>query len=464
MAPCQQRGCLSLSGGRTVVRRAAWVLLAPTAALAALSPPAVAQGGQADDPVRRQAEELAEEASKKFGEVLKGEKAEPAEPGPRRREAMSPAPERSLGLLFYWLDYSEQQYRGIMQRLAAEGAGWGWDPATVGWLRRSNQEFQGIIEKLARAGGSGRPWDPVAEAAQRQNEAQSELPPPAPPPAAAATPSGEMAAGGGGSPEPRPGGEAAPVADAGTPAQPSPAPVAEPPADAAARPAVEGKQAQGSAAAPPAAAKPDITEPPAPPERKLEIARGEEAATARGRPPEGEEEAPARPRQAPAAALDAGEAPEEAAAARKREDAAPPAPAPAPPVPPPSEPRGGQEAKIPDAHADKQAAAAPSPAILPQRLQSGVAQAASGAAGSGSDRCQLAGVEAEVPGWYVVKKGDTLWAIAKRHYGAGARYRGIFEANRGQLKKGPDWILPCQRLYLPQLPRQPRRGAPPERP
>ena len=445
------------------MRRAAWVLLAPTAALAALSPPAVAQGGQADDPVRRQAEELAEEASKKFGEVLKGEKAEPAEPGPRRREAMSPAPERSLGLLFYWLDYSEQQYRGIMRRLATEGAGRGWDPATIGWLRRSNQEFQGIIEKLARAGGSGRPWDPVAEAARRQHEAHSEPPPPAPPPAAAATPSGEMAAGGGVSPQPPPGGEAAPMAGAGTPAQPSPAPAAALPAEAEARHAGERKQAQSeTGAAAPTASKPAISEPPAPPENKPESARGEEAAAARGRPVEGEEEeAPARPRQAPAAAVDAGEAPEEVAAARKREDAPPPAPAAEPTVPPP-EPRGGQEQKIAEAHGDKQAAAAPSPALLPQRLQSGVARSA--ASGSGSERCELAGVEAEVPGWYVVKKSDTLWAIAKRHYGAGARYRGIYEANRSQLKKGPDWILPCQRLYLPQLPRQHRRGAPPERP
>ena len=85
--------------------------------------------------MRRQAEELAEAASKKFGEVLKGEKAEP---GPRRPEASEPAPEHALGLLFYWLDYSEQQYRGIMRRLASEGGGRGWDPATVGWLRRSN--------------------------------------------------------------------------------------------------------------------------------------------------------------------------------------------------------------------------------------------------------------------------------------------------------------------------------------
>src|SRR5262249_41584765 len=147
--------------------------------------------------------ELAEEASKKFGEVLKGEKAEP---GPRRHEAAEPTPERSLGLLFYWLDYSEQQYHGIMRRLAAEGAGRGRDPPTLGWGRRSNQEFHSIIEKLARAGSRGRPWDPVADAARRQKQAQSEPVPAAAP--SAATPDRELPAGGGVPEQPPPGGEA----------------------------------------------------------------------------------------------------------------------------------------------------------------------------------------------------------------------------------------------------------------
>jgi nucleoid-associated protein YgaU len=71
------------------------------------------------------------------------------------------------------------------------------------------------------------------------------------------------------------------------------------------------------------------------------------------------------------------------------------------------------------------------------------------------DRCQTAGASVPLPGWYVVKRGDTLWAIAERHYGAGRRYRAIFAANRERLKRGPDFILPCQQLYLP---RQRRRG------
>ena len=74
---------------------------------------------------------------------------------------------------------------------------------------------------------------------------------------------------------------------------------------------------------------------------------------------------------------------------------------------------------------------------------------------TGSGRCQAAGAKTPLPGWYVVKKGDTLWAIAERHYGAGRRYRAIFAANRPRLTRGPDFILPCQQLYLP---RQRRRG------
>jgi nucleoid-associated protein YgaU len=241
----------------------------------------------------------------------------------------------------------------------------------------------------------------------------------------------------------------------------SQAPAAKPPAEGEAgqagdRPQGDGRQAQAAA---PAAANPDSTEPPA--ASKLEIARGEEAAAGRRRPADGEEEeAPARPRQAPTAGVDTGEAPEEAAAARKREEPPPPALPAEPSAPEHSSGREAQEAKAADAHSDKQVAAAPSAALLPQRLQSAVARptARGDAGGSGSQRCQLAGVEVELPGWYVVKKGDTLWAIAKRHYGAGARYRGIYEANRSQLNKGPDWILPCQRLYLP--PRQRGAGRP----
>ena len=49
---------------------------------------------------------------------------------------------------------------------------------------------------------------------------------------------------------------------------------------------------------------------------------------------------------------------------------------------------------------------------------------------------------------YVVKKGDTLSAIAQKHYGKASRYMVIFEANRPMLKD-PDKIYPGQALRIP---------------
>ena len=49
-----------------------------------------------------------------------------------------------------------------------------------------------------------------------------------------------------------------------------------------------------------------------------------------------------------------------------------------------------------------------------------------------------------------MKSGDTLWAIAARHYGAGWRYKRIYAANRRRIYS-PHRIFPCQRVYLPQL-------------
>jgi nucleoid-associated protein YgaU len=53
---------------------------------------------------------------------------------------------------------------------------------------------------------------------------------------------------------------------------------------------------------------------------------------------------------------------------------------------------------------------------------------------------------------YTVKKGDTLWAIAKAHYGEGSKYMAIFEANKPMLKD-PDMIYPGQTLRIPPEPK-----------
>jgi nucleoid-associated protein YgaU len=52
--------------------------------------------------------------------------------------------------------------------------------------------------------------------------------------------------------------------------------------------------------------------------------------------------------------------------------------------------------------------------------------------------------------FHTVEKGDTLWAIAQKSYGDGAKYKLIFEANRPMLSH-PDKIYPGQVLRIPAL-------------
>ncbi len=51
-------------------------------------------------------------------------------------------------------------------------------------------------------------------------------------------------------------------------------------------------------------------------------------------------------------------------------------------------------------------------------------------------------------GTYVVKRGDTLWGIAKRYYGNGRLYTKIFNANRDKIKN-PNLIYPGQKFIIP---------------
>lgn len=51
---------------------------------------------------------------------------------------------------------------------------------------------------------------------------------------------------------------------------------------------------------------------------------------------------------------------------------------------------------------------------------------------------------------YTVQKGDTLSAIAKKHYGDASKYNAIFEANKPMLTH-PDKIYPGQVLRIPKL-------------
>ena len=60
-------------------------------------------------------------------------------------------------------------------------------------------------------------------------------------------------------------------------------------------------------------------------------------------------------------------------------------------------------------------------------------------------------VRAGQPGrTYTVQSGDTLSAIAERHFGRASRWHAIFEANRDQIDD-PDLIRPGQVLRLPDI-------------
>ena len=51
---------------------------------------------------------------------------------------------------------------------------------------------------------------------------------------------------------------------------------------------------------------------------------------------------------------------------------------------------------------------------------------------------------------YVVRKGDTLQSISRKHYSDnGQGWRRIYEANRSVLAKGPDHLTVGMKLIIP---------------
>ena len=58
-------------------------------------------------------------------------------------------------------------------------------------------------------------------------------------------------------------------------------------------------------------------------------------------------------------------------------------------------------------------------------------------------------IEKSKPDYYEVKKGDSLWNIAKRFYSTGGKWIRIFEANSDKIKN-PSIIYPYQRLTIPK--------------
>lgn len=66
-------------------------------------------------------------------------------------------------------------------------------------------------------------------------------------------------------------------------------------------------------------------------------------------------------------------------------------------------------------------------------------------------RCDArAGRQITPPGVYIVKRGDSLWKIARRHYNRGTLYPVIRRANKRKIRVAR-LIYPCQRFRLPKL-------------
>jgi LysM repeat protein len=60
---------------------------------------------------------------------------------------------------------------------------------------------------------------------------------------------------------------------------------------------------------------------------------------------------------------------------------------------------------------------------------------------------------------YTVKKGDTLWKIAKMFYGEGNKWPTIYEANRKVIGSNPNLIRPGQVLVIPGVSGAPKTGG-----
>ncbi len=53
------------------------------------------------------------------------------------------------------------------------------------------------------------------------------------------------------------------------------------------------------------------------------------------------------------------------------------------------------------------------------------------------------------PKSYTVKKGDSLWLIAKSIYGQGTKWQTIYNANKKVIGNNPNKIVPGQKLVIP---------------
>jgi hypothetical protein len=160
--------------------------------LAVGAPVALAQSegsdaGKAAERARQRAEDLAEAASRRFGEVMKEEQVAQAQ----SKQPAAPSPGPAAGgdpwtATMRWLEYSDREYRSIMRKLALGGSAAPAPPAPApatkpttppaevagkpapseqseDWLTRSSQRFQSIMRKLTEGAAPPPKSESVAE-------------------------------------------------------------------------------------------------------------------------------------------------------------------------------------------------------------------------------------------------------------------------------------------------------------
>jgi nucleoid-associated protein YgaU len=441
------------------------------------------EAAQGADPLRERAEELARAASQQFGEVLKEEAQDKRSYGP----AGAAGRDKSWGAAGQWLERSSEGYKSIVRRLSqaaqpapapatpresppATNAGPQAIATPSGWLSWSSERFRQIMRKLAqgaappearqsKAANSGAPPEATAPPENLPGVAAKVSPAARPGPPAAAQPPSRQADFGGEErklAQTRRAEAAKREAEVAKTEAVLRADQQKKAAEAKARGDARKPEALGKAAeaankaeeerrAANAAAKKAQEEAHRLPETQVgedartgEAAEVRKAAQAARKPAEPEEERHAREARKAERAAEAKMAVEAArqrgAEARRLAD---------------QKAKDAGKPRSAEPGAAKAAEAGKTPPGAEKSRHGRIARAERGRARA----CETAGTAIELPGWYVVKAGDTLWSIAERHYGAGRRYKRIFAANRRRIRS-PHWIEPCQRIYLPRAPRR----------
>jgi nucleoid-associated protein YgaU len=85
------------------------------------------------------------------------------------------------------------------------------------------------------------------------------------------------------------------------------------------------------------------------------------------------------------------------------------------------------------------------------RYPEGIVLEPLGTAMSGEGLLRASG-GAPAPTYVIIRRGDSLWRIARRNYGRGIKYQTIFAANRDRIDN-PHWIFPGQVFVIPTFDR-----------